>query len=339
MPRQEISSLDRRSFVGLSTTASMAALTAASLTHADEPNTNADGEGQQNQPQRPRPTRFQVACMTLPYSRFSLQRALTGIKNAGFRYVAWGTTHMENGNRTPVLATDANPRTARDLGQRCRNLGLTPVMMFSTIYPEARNAVEVLTNRIRQAAAAQIPQVLTFGHTRGGNRRLWIQRLRQLGRVAADNNVTLVVKQHGGTTGTGTVLAEITREVNHANIKVNYDAGNVMDYLNMPADRIYVDLCRCASEVRSFCIKDHRQWPRDQDCGPGLGEIDHYRLLHEVAFTGRTMPLCCENIFAPVIDRPTTAAGVDALAKRAKEFLDLVIQAVQHQSRQQGRGE
>ncbi|MGF1582320.1 MAG: sugar phosphate isomerase/epimerase family protein, partial [Gemmataceae bacterium] len=227
MPHQDASSLNRRSFVGLSATGGLAALAGAHSTNAEEDNPNADGDTEQNQPQRPRPTTFQVACMTLPYSRFPLQRALTGIKNAGFRYVAWGTTHMENGNRTPVMATDANPREARELGMRCRNMGLTPVMMFSTIYPEARNAVEVLTNRIRQAAAGQVPQVLTFGHTRGGNRRVWIERLRQLGRVAADNNVTLVVKQHGGTTGSGTVLAEIRKEVNHPNSKVKYDAGSV----------------------------------------------------------------------------------------------------------------
>ena len=52
-------------------------------------------------------------------------------------------------------------------------------------------------------------------------------------------------------------------------------------------------------DVRSFCIKDHRNFPRDEDCGPGFGEIDHYKLLDPVAFSGREMPLCCENIFAP----------------------------------------
>ena len=64
--------------------------------------------------------------------------------------------------------------------------GLKPVLMFSGIYPEAPRAVEVLTNRIRQAAAAGIPEVLTFGHTRGGNRALWVQRFKELGPVARD---------------------------------------------------------------------------------------------------------------------------------------------------------
>jgi len=69
--------------------------------------------------------------------------------------------------------------------------------------------------------------------------------------------------------------------------------------------------------------------PRDQDCGPGFGEIDHYKLLASVAFTGRVMPLCCENIFAPVVPRPTDPQGIDALAKRAREFLTVVIAGLQ----------
>ena len=146
-------------------------------------------------------TRFQIACMTLPYSRFPLARALTGIKAAGYAFVAWGTTHKEDGKDTPVLAPDASPDKAKELAKRCRDLGLEPVMMFSTIYPEHKDAPTVLKQRILQASAAGVPQVLTFGHTKGGNRKLWVERLTALGPIAKDNNVTIVVKQHGGETG------------------------------------------------------------------------------------------------------------------------------------------
>jgi sugar phosphate isomerase/epimerase len=273
---------------------------------------------------QPAPTRFQIACMTLPYSAFSLDRALTGIKEAGYKFVAWGTTHREEGDPrpVPVLAREAAPEKAKELAQRCRDKGLEPVMMFSGIYPEDPMGLEVLTARIKQAGAAGVGQVLTFGHTKGANRKLWVDRFKMLGPIAKDNNVLLVVKQHGGETGTGKVCAEITREVDHPNVKVNYDAGNVMDYLKIDP---LPDIRVCTDEVRSFCIKDHRAWPVDQDCGPGLGEIDHYRLLHPVAFTGRTIPLCCENIFAPIVPRPNKPEGVDALARRAREFLEVVI--------------
>jgi sugar phosphate isomerase/epimerase len=279
-----------------------------------------------SRPNQANPTTFQIACMTLPYSRFPLARALSGIKAAGYRFVAWGVDHTEGSKRAPVLATDAPPAAAKELAKRCRDLGLEPVILFSTVYPEHADGLTVLTHRIKQASAAGVPQVLTFGHTKGGNRKLWVERFKALGPVAADNGVTVVVKQHGGETGTGAACAAITREVNHPHIKVNYDAGNVLDYLN--ADPI-PDIKTCADEVRSFCIKDHRNWPKDEDCGPGFGEIDHYKLLAPVAFTGRVMPLACENISAPLLPPPPTPEGVDTLARRAREFLETVIAGLQ----------
>lgn len=265
--------------------------------------------------------------MTLPYSQFPLQRALEGIKAAGFKFVAWGTTHKESdGKPTPVMPPDAAPDKAKDLAQHCRDLGLEPLMMFSNLYPEHPDAIAIFTNRIQQAATAKIPQVLTFGHTEGGKEDLWIERFKKLGPIAKDHGVMLVVKQHGGNTGTGEACAKIVRAVDHESIKVNYDAGNVMDYLNL--DPI-PDLKKCSAEVRSFCIKDHRNFPKDEDCGPGFGEIDHYKLLHPVAFAGLKMPLCFENISAPLVPRPTDPAKIDALARRAREFIETVIAGLQ----------
>src|SRR5688500_4327557 len=81
------------------------------------------------------PTEYQIACMTLPYSQFPLSRALEGIKAAGYKYVAWGTSHQDGGQRVPVMAEDASEAKAKELGAKCRDLGLEPVMMFSNIYP------------------------------------------------------------------------------------------------------------------------------------------------------------------------------------------------------------
>jgi sugar phosphate isomerase/epimerase len=276
-----------------------------------------------------KPTEFQIACMTLPYSQFPLARALEGIKAAGYKYVAWGTSHQDGSQRVPVMAEDAPESKAKELGQKCRDLGLEPVLMFSIIYPEAPRGLEVLTQRIKQAAAGGVPQVLTFGHTRGGNRELWTERFKKLGPIARDHGVTIVVKQHGGETGTGEACAEIVREVNNPGIMVNYDAGNVMDYLDVDP---LPDIKKCADVVRSFCMKDHRNFPKDQDCAPGYGEIDHYKLLANVAFTGLKMPLACENISQPVVPFPKDPAGVYALAKRCGEFLVVVFGGVQTQT-------
>ena len=274
-----------------------------------------------------KPTEFQIACMTYVYRAFPLQRALEGIARSGYRYVAWGTEHEEGpGRRVPVMPLDASAKEAARLGDRCRALGLEPVMKFSTVYPERQGALDALKRRVEQAHAAGVGQVLTFGHTENGGRETWVERFRLLGPVARAAGVTLVIKQHGGETGTGTACARFTRELGDAAVKVSFDAGNVMDYLNVDP---VPDLAACADEVRSFCIKDHRNFPKDEDCGPGFGEIDHYRLLHPVCFTGRKMPLCCENVARPLLPYPAAAEGVDALALRAREFLEAVVMGLQ----------
>lgn len=276
--------------------------------------------------QDPAPTRFQIACMTLPYSAFPLERALKGIAESGFDFVAWGTRHREaSGERVPVLELDAPPSEAKKLADRCRDLGLTPLLMFSGIGVEQEEAVEGHQKRIRQAAAAGIPQLLTFGSTRPGHYDRWIRNLKAIGPMARDAGVIVVVKQHGGETATGKDTLKIIREVDDGGIKINYDAGNVLDYMNV--DPI-PDIRMCAAEVRSFSIKDHRNFPRDEDCGPGFGEIDHYKLLAPVAYTGRTIPLAFENIFAPLVPRPQTPDEVDRLARRAREYLETVIQGL-----------
>jgi sugar phosphate isomerase/epimerase len=275
----------------------------------------------------PSPTRFQIGCMTLPYAAFPLARALEGIARAGFRFVGWGTTHQESpGVRRPVLAPEATAAQARQLAARCRRLGLEPVTMFAGTFVEAPDALEVHRRRIEQAAAAGVRFLITFGQTRRGAYDLWIRNLKQLAPEARKAGVTIAIKPHGGNTASGRDCSKIIAEVGDDGLRLCYDAGNVLDYENQ--DPI-ADIQACWRDVRAFAVKDHRNTPQDEDCGPGFGEIDHYKLLLPVVRTGLTMPLVCENIFAPLLPRPAQAEGVDALAQRAREYLETVVGGLQ----------
>jgi hypothetical protein len=83
------------------------------------------------------------------------------------------------------------------------------------------------------------------------------------------------------------------------------------------------------AKVRAFCIDVHRLWRRNTDCGPGFGQIDHYNLLMPVARTGLDMPLAFENIFEPIVPRPTQLEKVEALARRAREYVETVVRDIQ----------
>ena len=275
---------------------------------------------------QPAPTVFQLACMTLPYRPFPFERALAGIRQAGYRYAAWGTSHTSASGRTaPVLDVEAPAAEAASVARRTREEGLEPVMMFSTVHLEAEGAERVHARRIEQAAAARIPFVLTFGKTSPGEYERVIRTLKQAGPLARAAGVTVLIKQHGGNSATGEDCARILREAGEESVKICYDAGNVLDYENK--DPI-ADIGKCWLDVRAFAIKDHRNTPKDEDCGPGFGEIDHYKLLAPVMRTGLTMPLAFENIFEPLVPRPAAPEGVDALARRAREYVETVLRGL-----------
>ncbi|MCW5979809.1 MAG: TIM barrel protein [Bryobacteraceae bacterium] len=274
-------------------------------------------------------TKFQIACMTLPYSPFPFERALEGIASAGYKFAAWGNNHPDkSGKRAPLIEPSEPPKAAADLAATTRAAGLEPVMMFSTVNLEEPDAGKLHAMRVEQAAAARIPFVLTFGRTRPGEYENAIRCLKYVGPIARKAGVTVVVKQHGGNTATGQMISRMLRDTGEEAVLMCYDAGNVLDYEdNDPIP----DIQECWRDIRAFAIKDHRNWPKDEDCGPGFGEIDHYRLLTPVARTGLTMPLACENIFEPLLERPKTADGVDALARRAREFLETVTRGIQQE--------
>lgn len=272
-------------------------------------------------------TKFQLACMTLPYSAFPLDRALAGIKAAGYEYVAWGVNHKDkDGRQSPALAVKAAPQEAAKLAARCRGMGLEPVMMFSTVQLEEPAATDAHLRRIDQAAAAKIPFLLTFGKTKPGEYETFLRTLKAVSPHARKSGVMIVIKQHGGNTATGEQCARIVREVADEAVKVCYDAGNVLDYENH--DPI-ADIQTCWQDIRAFNIKDHRNTPKDEDCGPGFGEIDHYKLFAPMLRTGLTIPLTFENIFEPLVPRPSAPEGVDALARRSREYIDAVLRGLQ----------
>jgi sugar phosphate isomerase/epimerase len=275
------------------------------------------------------PTRFQLACMTLPYSAFPLETALEGIQRAGYAYVAWGVNHRDaQGRPKSVLAVDAPAAEAGALARRCRGMGLEPVMMFATVNLEAVTALDAHLRRIDQAAAAGIPFLLTFGKTTGGEYGTFVENLKRMAPAARKAGVQVVIKQHAGNTATGAHCAQIVREVADEGVKICYDAGNVLDYENH--DPI-ADIQTCWRDIRAFNIKDHRNTPKDEDCGPGFGEIDHYKLFAPMMRTGLTIPLTFENIFAPLVPRPANIEGVDQLARRAREYIALVLRGLETQ--------
>ncbi|QGJ69101.1 Hypothetical protein PBC10988_7670 [Planctomycetales bacterium 10988] len=284
---------------------------------------------EQNSPPRHplQPSRFLIACSTAPYQSFTFLRAIQGIAKAGFRYVAWGSSHVDfEGESKFLLKPDDATSQAKLYASQCRDLGLEPLSLQSGIDPEEDTAVEALTKMFRLAAAAGIPQVILSGRLRKLPREKWAERLRHAGHIAQDFDVTLLLKSSEGELGSGAACQGMIEAVDHPHVKLQYDAGGVMQALNIDP---LPDLRRCHQQVWSLALKDHRLQPQRQHCGPGLGVIDHYQLLGIVAAEGRILPLCVEELAAPLLPPPRHPDELDDLAKRSFDYLNLVAAGLQ----------
>jgi inosose dehydratase len=120
-------------------------------------------------------------------------------------------------------------------------------------------------------------------------RRVMVESLRSLGDTAGELGVTIALETHKGPTQNADAMLALMAEVNHSQIRLNFDTGNI-GYYNPGADP-EAELERVKHLVRNVHVKDNRGRPDDwyfPAVGDG-GAVDFRRVretLDSVGFTG-----------------------------------------------------
>lgn len=152
--------------------------------------------------------------------------------------------------------------------------------------------VELTQRRIRFAARWFGVEVVVSGAGEPANeeeRRTIVTHLRQLGETAAAHEVTIALETHKGPTRNARSMLELMAEVDHPNVRLNFDTGNIAYYnegLN-PVD----ELEQVKHLVKNVHLKDNRGGFEDWYF-PALGDggaVDFRRvreILDGVGFLG-----------------------------------------------------
>jgi sugar phosphate isomerase/epimerase len=273
--------------------------------------------------------RFELSCMTLPWQMFPFERALEGVVRAGYRKISLGSmVTPAGGKRSPLLPPEAPAADAVRLAKRCRDAGLEPQLLFGNFYPENAGALDVYKRRVEQAHAAGIRYVLSFASPQSTDEdaKKWVPFLEQIGPVAQSAGVVIGVKPHGGVTATGRKIVALLAKAPSPAIRAFFDAGNVWFYPNVDA---LEDLREVAPKIGGFAMKDFRaSATKRYVCAPGLGVVDHYKLLGAVAANEGEIPLAVETVFEPLHPRPDNPDEIDVQARRTREFLETVLRGL-----------
>jgi sugar phosphate isomerase/epimerase len=238
------------------------------------------------------PTRWPIGCFNRPWTKWTYDEALDAIKAAGY---AW--TGLLSATRTEVLTgSEATPEYLAALKQRIATRGLKANMCALRIKNNLPLAGAIADTRkqIANAHTLGLQFALTFGEARPERYEQYHKVMADAAAFAQERGIKLVMKPHGGGSGSSTEIVHTLKAVGHPNFKIWYDAGNIIFYTGKDP---VAELDPIAEHVTGFCAKDCGAQRGDVMIQFGTGKVDFagvFRKLKSAGFNGPIMVECCK---------------------------------------------
>lgn len=244
--------------------------------------------------ERSSPARWTVGCFNRPWTKWSYDETLDGIKAAGYRTTGLLSPVAAKGD--VFTSASATPEYLATLKQKIAARGLKANMTALRV----KNGVplaDAIADTRKQLEHAQIVGVefaLTFGVDKPEHYAQYFKVMADAAAFAQERGIKLVLKPHGGGSGASDEIRNALKAVGHANFKVWYDAGNIIYYTGKDP---VAELEPIAEHVTGFCAKDCGALKGDVMIQFGTGKVDFagvFKKLKSAGFNGPIMVECCK---------------------------------------------
>ena len=205
-----------------------------------------------------------VSCFTNSYGAEGVWTAVEKIKAAGINHLELALRGHDFGGlvipESAVITEKADDATAQSF---CDHLARHEVKVSGCNVGGAdlrtREGVELTLRRIRFAARWFAVPVVISGAGQPTNfeeRRAVIASLRQMGDAASEHGMTVALETHKGPTQNAEAMLAIIDDVDHPQVRLNFDTGNIAYYNRGfdPAD----ELEKVKHLIRNVHVKDSR---------------------------------------------------------------------------------
>jgi sugar phosphate isomerase/epimerase len=170
---------------------------------------------------------------------------------------------------------------------------LTPLVMRGQADLGDLRSVEELAAQLSVCETMRVHYMFLSPKHSGVDKETAYHRLRQAGEIARRHGVTIALETHPDLGANAEAHLETMRQVNHPNVRVNFDTGNIT-YYNDGAD-VVAELKKIMSYVATVELKDHGGKPRSWDFPAlGRGKIDFAGVLAVLKEHGYAGPITIE---------------------------------------------
>ena len=259
--------------------------------------------------------RWPIGCFNRPWTRWTYDEGLDGIKAAGY-----GLTGLLSGHRGEAFTSAAaTPEYLDGLKRRITSRGLAVNMTAIRLTPAAPadDQIRDLRVQIDNASRLELPWMLTFGVDRPEHYDNYYRAMADGAAYADKRGIKLVLKPHGGGSGASEEILRCIDKVAHPNFKVWYDAGNIIYYTGKDP---LAELEPVVKHVTGFCAKDCPAPQGEVMSQFGTGKVDFTAIFARLKAAGFNGPIMVEGVAVGATPDETTA---NARANRL--FLEKVI--------------
>ena len=261
---------------------------------------------------------WEVGCFNRPWTKWSFDEALKEIRAAGYTSTGLLTRTREE----PFVSSSATPEYLDALKKRIKSSGLTANMaaLHSRHGIPIDASIADLRQQITNARFLGLKYVMSFGTDKPEEFEHYLKVRRDGAAFAQDKGIKLVMKPHGGISGSAAEILHVIKQVNHRNFSIWYDAGNIIYYTGKDP---VAEIDGIAPHISGFCAKDCGDVKSDVMIQFGTGKVDFaavFKKLKNAGFKGPVMVECCK------VGETAAETGANAAANRA--FLTKIMTTI-----------
>jgi L-ribulose-5-phosphate 3-epimerase len=238
-----------------------------------------------------------VSCYSNTYGPSGVRAAVEGIADAGLGFIELALRGHDYGGlvipESVVITERSDEQAVAEFHEllQARHVQVSGCNVGGADL-RTDDGFELTASRLTFASRVFGARVAVSGAgqpTNSAERRVVVDHLRRLGRLADDLNIDLSLETHKGPTQNAEAMLDIISEVDHPRVLLNFDTGNIA-YYNRGTDPI-AELKKVRHLVRSVHLKDNRGEFEDWYFPPlGEGGSVDFRgvrqMLDEIGFSG-----------------------------------------------------